>query len=209
VNQTKDSSQLDANASVMFWAETIVVAPAAVLLLSLIAMWLLGGYENVQWVDQPVTFIQGLGILGPMFFPLGAFFYAQSRWNLARARASRRWPTVPGVVQADEVERRQGSFFMFYKLALRYRYEVGGISYDGDRVQFGPARVAARELIAKLATKYPPGARVIVHYDPNDPSAALLETSDEMAQQNRWRIWFFFIGPFFLSGVVAIRNAMP
>jgi hypothetical protein len=139
----------------------------------------------------------------------GAFFYAQSRWYLARAPASRRWPTVPGVVQADEVERRQGLFIMFYKLALRYHYEVGGISHEGDRVQFGPARVAAKELIATLAEKYPPGAQVNVPYDPNDPSTAVLETSEEMTKQNRWRIWFLFIGPFFLSGVVAIRNAMP
>lgn len=187
----------------------MVVAPAAALLLPLIAIWLLGGYENFQWVDKPVGFIGGFGILAPMLFPLGAFFYAQSRWNLARAHASRRWPTVPGVVQEDGVERRQNSYVILYKLALRYCYEVGGTSYEGDRVQFGPARVTARELIEGLAKKYPPGAKVDVHYDPNDPSTAVLETSDEMAQQNRWRVWFFFAGPFLLSGAAAIRNVMP
>ncbi len=201
----KNSSELDDNATVAFWGIALAVAPAAALLLPLTVIWLLGGYENFQWVDQSVTFIRGLGLLGPMFFPFGAFFYAQGRWNLARARASRRWPTAPGVVQSDEVERRQTSYFMFYKLTLSYRYEVGGTSYEGDRVQFGPARVAERELIERLETKYPPGAQVNVHYDPNDPSTAVLETSDEMAQQNRWRIWFFFGGPFLLSGVAAIR----
>ena len=187
----------------------MVVAPAGAMLLPLAVIWLIGGYEDLQWVDQPITFMQGLGILCPMFFPFGAFFWAQSRWNMARARASRRWPTVPGVVQADEVEQRQNSLVVFYKLALRYRYEVDGISYEGDRVQFGPVRVTAKELIEALAKRYPPGAQVNVYYDPNDPSTAVLETSDEMAQQNRWRLWFFFTGPFFLSGVAAIRNAMP
>jgi hypothetical protein len=209
VNETKNSSGLGDNASVAFWGGTMAVAPAAALLLPLTAIWLIGGYENFQWVGQSVTFIRGLGIIGPMFFPFGAFFYAQSRWNLARARASRRWPTVPGVVRGAEIERRQALYCVYYKLALSYRYEVGGTSYEGDRVQFGPARVTARELIETLATKYPPGAHVNVHYDPNDPSIAVLETSDEMAQQNRWRIWFFIAGPFFLSGVAAIRNAMP
>jgi|SRR5579862_6309232 hypothetical protein len=205
----KNGSEPDDKTSVAFWGIMIAVAPAAALLLPAIAIWLLGGYENFEWVDQPVTFIQGLGILGPMFFPLGAFFYAQSRWNVARARASRRWPTVPGTVLADEVERRQGPFLMFYKLMLRYRYEVGGNSYEGDRIQFGPARVTAKQLIEMLAEKYPPGAQVNVHYDPNDPSTAVLETSEEMAQQNRWRIWFFFAGPFLFSSVVAVKNAMP
>jgi hypothetical protein len=209
VIETKNSTELTDDASVAFWGATIVVAPAAALILPLVAIWLFGGYENFEWVDQPITFMQGLGIMVPMFFPFGVFFYAQSRWNMARARASRRWPTVPAVVQADEVEQRQSSFFVFYKLALHYRYEVGGTSYEGDRVQFGPARVTARELIETLAAKYPPGAQVDIHYDPNDPSTAVLETSDEMAQQNGWRIGFFLAGPFLLSGVVAIRNALP
>jgi hypothetical protein len=186
----------------------MAVAPAAALLLTLTAIWLLGGYEDFQWVDQPVTFIQGLGVGGSLFFPLSAFCYAQRRWNLARARASRRWPTVRGLVQADTVERRENSFGVFYKLALSYRYEVDGISYQGDRVQFGPARVTAGELIESLATRYPPGAEVDVHYDPNDPSTAVIETSDEMARQNRWRIWFPIAAPFLLSGIAAIRNAM-
>jgi hypothetical protein len=209
MNETNNSSELADSTSVAFWGATMVVAPAAALVLPVVATWLFGGYDDFEWVDQPITFLQGLGIIVPMFFPFGAFFYAQSRWNMARARASRDWPTVKGVVQADEVEQRQSSFYVFYKLALRYRYEVGGTSYDGDRVQFGPARVTARELIETLAAKYPPGAQVNIHYDPNAPSMAVLETSDEMAQQDRWRIWFFFAGPFLLSGVVAIRNALP
>lgn len=209
MSETKNSSEPADDTAVAFWAAAMAIAPAAALLLSLTATWLLGGYEDFQWVDQPVTFIQGLGILGPMFFPVGAFYYAQSRWNLARARASCRWPTVAGVVEADEVERRRGSMAVFYKLALRYRYEVGGTSYEGHRVQFGPARVTAKELIETLATKYPAGTKVDVHYDPNDPATAVIEPSGEMAQQNRWRIWFFFAAPFVLSGITAIRNAMP
>lgn len=89
--------------------------------------------------------------------------------NGARPR-ERRWPTVPGVVQADQVEQRRTPFLVFYKLALSNRYEVGGASYHGDRVQFGPARVTARELIGMLAAKYLPGAQVNVRYDPNNPS---------------------------------------
>jgi hypothetical protein len=195
--------------SVAFWEWVMTVSPAIAFVLPLAAVWLAGGYVDFQWVDQPVTFVQAFGILGPMMYPFAAFYYARGRWNQARARASEAWPTVPGVIETSKVEQRLTRSGIFYKLALRYRYEVDGNGYQGDTAEFGPPRVTAQELIEGLAQKYPAGAKVTVHYDPDDPATCVLETSDEMARQNQWQIWLLALTPIGLSILAAILNSLP
>jgi uncharacterized membrane protein YqaE (UPF0057 family) len=195
--------------SVAFWEWVMTVSPAIAFVLPLAAVWLLGGFVDFQWIDYPVTFFQSFAILGAMMFPFAAFYYARGRWNQARALASEAWPTVPGVIETSNVEQRLTRSGIFYKLALSYRYEVDGNGYDGDTAEFGPPRVTAQDLIEELAQKYPAGAKVTVHYDPDDPASSVLETSDEMARQNQWQIWLFAAVPIGLSIVVAIKNALP
>jgi hypothetical protein len=176
----------------------------------LLAARLLGGFEDFQLIGKPVTFLQSIGILGAMCFPFGAFHHARSQWNQARARVSRTWPTVPGQVQWSRIEQRVTGLPMWlHKLSLSYSYRVAGNAYEGNAVQFGPHYVNSRALIETLARKYPHGAAVTVHYDPGDPGASVLETSDQMARQNRWQIWAFFLTPILLSVVVAIKNLGP
>jgi hypothetical protein len=187
----------------------MTVSPCIAFVLPLAAVWLAGGFVDFQWIDYPVTFFQSFAILGAMMFPFAVFYSARSRWNQARARASEAWPTVPGVVETSKVEQRLTKSGIFYKLALSYRYDVDGNGYEGDTAQFGPRRVTAQELIEELAQKYPAGQKVTVHYDPDDPATAVLETSDEMARQNQWQIWFFLAAPLGISIVVAIKNSLP
>lgn len=207
VTETKEIPASDDRAA--FWERVMWLGPPAVLVLALAVPWLLGGFDDFEWINQPVTFIQSLAILGGMCFPLGTFYYARGEWHAARARLSRAWPTVPGVVRSNRVARRATRGPTLYKLALLYGYEVGGRGFEGDTVQFGPKFVSAKDLIDALAIKYPVGAAVTVHYDPDDPATSVLETSDEMARQNRWQIWCFFGAPFVISIVVAIKNAGP
>ncbi len=186
----------------------MLAGPVATFVLTLLAAYLLGGFDNSQWVGKPVNFIEGLSILGPMLFPFGTFLYVRRKWNQARARLSRTWPTVPGKVQSSEIDRRiTGLPAVLWKLKLAYSYDVSGNWYQGDAVQFGPKHVSSKELIFAQAEKYPAGAAVTVHYDPDDPATSVLETSDEMARQNTWQIWVYFLLPIVISIIAAIKNA--
>lgn len=188
----------------------MLLGPVAAFVLPLLTTGLLGGFDDFQWIDKPATFLQSLGILGAILFPLGTFYYARSKWNQERARLSRTWPTVPGQVQSSEIERRiTGLPMVMWRLALSYGYRVSEIGYQGDAVQFGARYVSSKELIFTLAKKYPPGAAVTVHYDPDDPATSVIETSDEMARQNRWQVWFCFLTPIVISIVGAIKNFEP
>ncbi len=194
-------------ASIAFWKSAMIIGPVVALALPLAATWLLGGYDRIDWFGR-VTFFQSLGILSPMSFPFGAYFHAFGRWNRARAHASRAWPTVPGVVETSNVEGASGQGWMpaFHRLMLSYRYTVEGVSHQGNRIQFGPSYLIARETIERLARKYPAGAQVSVHYDPNDAGTSVIETSDDMALQYRWLIWLFFAIPIVYGVLATIAN---
>ena len=90
-------------------------------------------------------------------------------------------------------------------MGLAYRYSVSGRSYQGHQVQFGAKYVNAKDLIETHAE----GATVTVHYDPHHPATSVLETSDEMALQNSWQLWVYFLSPIVISAVVAMKNAGP
>ena len=75
MTETKEIPASDDSAA--FWERAMWLDPPAVLVLVLAVTWLPGGFEDFQWIDQPVTFIQALGILAGMCFPLGTFYYAR------------------------------------------------------------------------------------------------------------------------------------
>ena len=145
-----------------------------------------------------------------MCFPCGTFLQARRKWNQARAHESQSWPTAPGEVERSVKKTRvTGLPMKLFALELTYSYRVSGYTHQGNSVQFGAKYVAAEGLIEAQAQKYPAGAAVTVHYDPNDPATSVLETSDEMARQNSFQIWLYFLSPPVISAVVAMKNAVP
>jgi hypothetical protein len=95
-----------------------------------------------------------------------------------------------------------------FRLVLTYRYGVGNRHYEGDTAQFGPRYVTALALIERLADAYPPGALVTVHYDPDAPGTSVLDSSDEMAREDWWHVWFFLVAPIAFSIGATIVTAL-
>ena len=72
---------------------------------------------------------------------------------------------------------------------------------------FGPLKpVHFIQALTILGTMCFPCA-VTVHYNPDAPEIAVLETSDEMAWQNAWQVWVLFVTPIVLSMIAAVVNA--
>jgi len=82
-------------------------------------------------------------------------------------RRSRAWPTAPGRVTASKIV--VGKYRSFY---VNYRYEVAGISYDGDMLQAGDTATGAQ--VEALKEQYAVGTAVSVHYDPDRPAKSVL-----------------------------------
>jgi len=84
------------------------------------------------------------------------------------------FPTVTGVITHNEIEITPASKSgTNYTARLRFAYTVDGRAYVGDRHRYGSHTASAAHAEA-LASRYPVGAPVIVHYNPDDPADALL-----------------------------------
>jgi hypothetical protein len=111
-----------------------------------------------------------------------------------RARASATWPNAPGRItrsavveetieeRPDEDEREHSAAprrVRRYHVDLRYAYHVGGRDLTGTAVGSSWTPVFGRRADADdAAARYREGQLVTVHYDPADPSAAVIEPGD-------------------------------
>lgn len=140
---------------------------------------------------------------------LGVAFLVQNLMKRANARSepTATWPVVTGKVVRSELHHapgataRRGVQFGDDSLRLRFRYTyaVGGASFESDQVTRDNAH--AGDMERTWAKRYPVGAAVTVHYNPSDPSVAVLETRafgpDE--QSTPWKIVLFAVGTFLLG----------
>jgi len=106
--------------------------------------------------------------------------------ELRRALESANWPVVQGTVVssavASEIDRAVGSDIShplppvrMYKASIRYRYEVSGKVYEGQRIDFGPTFASSWATPAASAiVAYPAGKVVDVRVSPSEPSLSVL-----------------------------------
>ena len=94
-----------------------------------------------------------------------------------KIRAAQDWPSTKGLVLVSEVRDEGGE--SGWRARVVYRYEVGGRAYENSRiavaVESGRQGFQAHQ---QLAARFPAGARVVVYYDPRNPSDAALVPGD-------------------------------
>jgi hypothetical protein len=121
--------------------------------------------------------------------------------------ASESWPTTPGVVATSEIEvEHTGSGSSSgsgksYHARVHYEYGVGGESFSAKRVSFGEFGTGDGDHASEVLARYPAGAKVAVHYDPEDPGDAVLEPGLQGIP------WFYLLlgTPFTLFGLALAR----
>jgi hypothetical protein len=103
------------------------------------------------------------------------------------ARASAKWPAVPGTITTSTVieelieDRSDNNDKIIRKIHrfqvdLRYAYRVNQRDFVGTNVNWGWTPVyGLRELAEKAASQYTQGRPVTVYYDPEQPGNAVLE----------------------------------
>lgn len=94
-------------------------------------------------------------------------------------RRARRWPSVPGRITISQhaTERGAASFegegIERTVARVEFEYVVAGKLYASRRVTMG--EIVSGDDIAPLLARYPVGARVMVHYPPDDPANGVVE----------------------------------
>jgi hypothetical protein len=150
------------------------------------------------------AFLPGMG-----FFALaGVMLLALLRAARRQAAAASRWPVTTGRIVTSTVEHyrsrvggaRSGTVTTFYEPVVEYSYRVDGREYHSTRLSFGGRVAGSEELAQAKAAQYPAGTEVVVHYDPDNPTNAVLDLKIAYATPLLVIALVFFAAALFFSG---------
>ena len=89
---------------------------------------------------------------------------------------SQGWPITSGTILSNRLSRVKfkeynGDFYTITVVYIRYGYSVNGISHESLSIN----SIDTPSYPSSYANRYPVGKNVIVYYNPNNPSEAVLE----------------------------------
>lgn len=93
--------------------------------------------------------------------------------EFTNGQACKSWPTVNGELTTAEIKQHKSKGETKFEAELKYEYLVNGHKYSADRVQFGG--LAFRDP-AKVIEGLKSAKELSVHYKPDQPDVACLET---------------------------------
>ena len=131
--------------------------------------------------------------IGVIFIVIGAYLFLQDWETLS-------WKETEGVVNESRVlhlgVRR-------YVASVEYRYVVDGEMMQGTVVESGPdiPTYSSAAPPRRVVARYPVGKKVIVYFDPQDPSKAILEPG-----LSRGSLLIFILGMGFVGISLIVRN---
>ena len=140
------------------------------------------------------------GIIGFVLLILNTIFLAIIYFMRRKMAAVSQWPSTMGTVVMSRIEQRSSSEggYTDYPV-VQYSYQVGGQAFQSLKLAPGPevGGTGARKVVAR----YPAGAQVMVFYNPQNPSEAVLERKAPA----QWLMWLL-LGVFdcSLCGVLPI-----
>src|SRR5215207_470284 len=130
-----------------------------------------------------------VGIISFVLIILNVVFLAIIFFMRRRMATVSQWPSTMGTVNASYLERRHSSSdsgSTNYPV-VQYSYQVGGQPYQGMKIAPGPE--VGGTGAGKVVERYPAGAQVMVFYNPQNPSDAVLETKAPA----QWILWLILI----------------
>lgn len=119
-----------------------------------------------------------------LFVLLNAIFLGVIFFMRRKMAAVSQWPSTMGTVMASTIEQRSSSEggYTDYPV-VQYSYQVNGQPYQALKLAPGPevGGTGARKVVGR----YPAGAQVMVFYNPQNPSDAVLERKAPA----QWIMW--------------------
>ena len=115
--------------------------------------------------------------IGILFMAIGSVIVVGSVWLPIQALKSHEWMTTNGEIIASQLVRTTGvDGGSMHSSRVSYRYTIDGQEYFGRRVRFGDQLELSWSAPARrIATKYPVGSSVLVHFDSEAPAESVLD----------------------------------
>jgi hypothetical protein len=111
-----------------------------------------------------------------VFFAMGVVFAVLVLGEGLRQAAPWRWVETPCTILSSAVEETDDEEKP-YRPMVRYVYEVGDRSYEGNQLTRGSTATASYDRARDLAARYQTGASAICRVDPEHPAISVLERS--------------------------------
>jgi hypothetical protein len=129
-----------------------------------------------------------IGILAFVLLILNAVFLGVIFFMRRKMAAVSQWPSTMGTVNASYLERRSSSEGGSTNYpVVQYSYQMGGQVYQSTKLAPGPE--VGGTGAGKVVARYPEGAQVMVFYNPQNPSEAVLERKAPA----QWLMWLLLI----------------
>ena len=128
-----------------------------------------------------------IGIIVFVLFILNVIFLAIIFFIRRRMATVSQWPSTMGTVMMSRVEQRSTSDGYTDYPVVQYSYQIGGQPYQGMKLAPGPE--VGGTGAGKVVSKYPSGAQVMVFYNPQNPSEAVLERKAPA----QWIMWLLLV----------------
>ncbi|MBI5845358.1 MAG: DUF3592 domain-containing protein [Deltaproteobacteria bacterium] len=149
--------------------------------------------------EQLARVVKIVRAVAVMFLAGGIVLAWMGASHVKEAKRSLSWPIAKGVVKESKMlTKRHSKGRMGYCASVVYGYSVDGAALTGDRLGFDRDWKNNPQKPLETLKKYPPGAEIKVHYDPDQPGQSVLEPG---ATTGSWL--FFIIGfAFLVSGAI-------
>lgn len=94
---------------------------------------------------------------------------------LKKGVASESWYKTEGTIISSDISIDYSEGDELYGAHVEYRYKVDDVDYTSDNISFGDYNSSSKKPAQKILAKYYVGKTVVVYYNPEKPSEALLE----------------------------------
>jgi len=128
---------------------------------------LLGILGGICATVLPILVLVGLGII----------LYRRSKMKDAAKQAAQDWSSTMGTVIASTIQFKRTSRSRSEIPVVVYQYQVNGKPYQSQTIKAGEQFFNVRLMgdAQKTIERYPVGAQVMVHYNPENPAESALE----------------------------------
>ena len=167
---------------------------------------------NAATNDEIPAAFRWIFCLGFMF--IGLVFLLLGGYQLLQGLTTKDWPAAPGKILSSKVQsgtsnsrgpaRTTTGSSKRYSVDVRYRYELDGQEFEGDRLRFGNVSYKSRSKAQKVMNRYPRGKEVEVFYDPENPQSSVLIKGIGLS----WLAVGLGAAMFLLGLVMLIKTAM-
>ena len=133
-------------------------------------------------------FLLAVGIISFVLLILNVVFLGIIYFMRRKMAAVSQWPSTMGTVMASSIEWRSSSDSgsTAYPV-VQYSYQVNGQAYQSSKLAPGPEMGGTGA--QKVVARYPSGAQVLVFYNPQNPSEAVLERKAPA----QWLMWLLLV----------------